>query len=152
MIAAVAAVLSVISYQYSTYTADEIFEIASDDVRSNADIQSNDLANILVNKIESVRTNLEIMADSAAIQDHDVQAAVPLFASARESTSDFASSYFWMDRDGKLLWADAFTNKTIEQQYRGDDRSFREYYSDPRDTFAPYYSTVVESVDGVPRL
>ena len=152
VIAAAAAGLSFASYQYSNYVAGEIVTIASDDVRSNAEIQAHDLSNVLVNKMEAVITNLEIMSETTSVLNKDVRAAVPLFTSARDSTNDFASSYFWIDRDGTLVWADAFTNSTIEQQYNGDDRSFRDYYKVPSETLQPYYSTVIESVDGVPRL
>jgi signal transduction histidine kinase len=43
-------------------------------------------------------------------------------------------------------------NTTLAQQYIGDDRTFRDYYITPKETLQPYYSTVIESVDGVPRL
>ncbi|HKU48644.1 MAG TPA: sensor histidine kinase, partial [Nitrososphaera sp.] len=152
VIIVVATVLATVSYQYSTSTADAIFKIASDDVRSNAEIQAGDLAAILINKLGGVSANLQVMADAPAVQNKDVQDAAPLFNSARESTSDFTSSYFWVDSNGKLLWADAFTNSTIAQQYRGDDRTFRDYYSKPKETLEPYYSAVVVSVDGVPRM
>jgi signal transduction histidine kinase len=152
IIASIAIVLSFVSYQFSNQTANEINRIASNDIRSNAEIQARDLASILAKKIDIISSNLILMSEAPAIQSHDVESAIPLFSSARSTTVDFASSYFWVDADGTLLWADAFTNSTIEQQYNGDDRSFRDYYSTPRDTFAPYYSTVIESVDGVPRL
>jgi signal transduction histidine kinase len=152
VIAAVAAVLSILSFQFSNQTATEISRIASDDIRSNAEIQARDLGSILENKIDSVSTSLLVMSESPTIQGHNVDSAIPLFSSAQSSTADFTSSYFWVDADGTLLWANAFTNSTIERQYNGDDRSFREYYSNPRDTLKPYYSAIVESVDGVPRL
>jgi hypothetical protein len=37
-------------------------------------------------------------------------------------------------------------------EYAGDDRSFRSYFYQPRETLRPYFSTVIESVDGVQRL
>lgn len=152
LIAAVAIVLSVISYQYTSATADSIASIATNDARSNADIQARTLSNVLVNKMEQITSNLEILSDATTVQAQDVEGAKPLFTSARHISSDFVSSYFWVDRNGKLLWADSFTNKTLEQQYNGDDRSYRPYYSYPRDTLKPYFSTIIESVDGVPRL
>ena len=152
VIAAVASGLSLISYQHSTATANQIMALASHEARSNTEIQAQDLAAILANKVGSVSTNLQLMAEATTVQNHDIQSAIPLFTSARKSTGDFASSYFWVDKDGKLLWADAFTNKTIEQQYNGGDRSYRDYYLKPRETMTPYYTTVIESVDNVPRL
>lgn len=152
IIAGIAIALSIISYQFSTNAVDEILQIASANARSNAEIQAHDLANVLVNKIDVVSSNLQILSEASSIQNHDIESAISLFTSARESTSDFVTSYFWIDKDGRLVWADAFTNKTIEQQYNGQDRSYRDYYLKPRDTLAPYYSTVIESVDRVPRL
>lgn len=152
IIVAIAVVSSLFSYEYSVITSSRILELASENAKSAAKIQAHDLAAVLANKVESVSTNLEILADAPLVQDHNVQDAIPLFTAARKSTSDFASSYFWVDEDGKLLWADAFTNKTIEQQYSGGDRSLRDYYLKPKETFLPYYTTVIESVDNVPRL
>jgi signal transduction histidine kinase len=152
IIAAVAIALAVISYQYTSATADSIASIATNDARSNADIEARALSNVLMNKMEQITSNLQILSNATTIQAQDVTGAKPLFTSARLTSSDFASSYFWIDRNGKLLWADAFTNKTLEQQYNGDDRSYRPYYSYPRDTLKPYFSTIIESVDSVPRL
>jgi signal transduction histidine kinase len=152
LVAAIAIFLSLVSYQYSSYSSDQIAKIASDDVTSNAEIEVYDLSNSLVNKIDSVSTALQILAGAHSVQTQNVTMAAQLFSSAKASTADFASSYFWVDKDGKLLWADAFTNKTIEQQYNGADRSYRDYYVQPKDSLKPYYSAVIESVDGVPRL
>ena len=152
VIAAVASVLAISSFQYSNYVAGEIARIASDSARSNAEIQAHDLSSVLVNKMEGVITNLEIISSAPAILDNDVEGAVPLFNSARASTQDFASSYFWVGSNGSLVWADAFVNSTLAQQYIGDDRSFRDYYMMPKETLSPFYSTVIESVDGVPRM
>ena len=152
LIAGIAVSLSLVSYQYSSYAADQIAKIASDDVRSNAEIEAHDLSNSVINKIDSVSTALQMIAASNSVQTHNVSRAAQLFTSAKASTVDFSSSYFWVDKDGKLLWADAFTNKTVEQQYNGADRSHRAYFTEPRDTLKPYYSSVIESVDGVPRL
>jgi signal transduction histidine kinase len=99
-----------------------------------------------------VATALEILADASSVQSQEITKAAPLFTNAKSSTKDITSSYFWVDQNGKLLWADAFTNKTIEAQYNGADRSYREYFIQPRNSLMPYYSTVIESVDGVPRL
>jgi len=152
LIGAIAIGLSITSYAYSTAASNQILNVASREAKSNAEIQAHDLSTVLANKVESVSNNLELMAGAPTIQNHTVQSAIPLFTEAHKSTGDFASSYFWVGKDGKLLWADSFTNSTLEQQYNGGDRSYRDYYSKPRNSLMPYYSTVIESVDKVPRL
>jgi signal transduction histidine kinase len=152
IIVAVAVGLSVLSYQYSTGAAARILDIASEEARSNAEIQAQQLSAVLTNKAESISINLEVMADASSIQNQEVGRAIPLFTAAQKSTADITSSYSWLDKDGKLIWASTFSNATTRQQFTGADFSYRQYYSQPRDNLTPYYSTVIESVDGVPKL
>ncbi|MDQ3873766.1 MAG: sensor histidine kinase [Thermoproteota archaeon] len=152
LIGAIAIGLSVASYQYSLFTSREITRIAAGDIISNAEIQAYDIANNLKNKVGAVSSNLILLSSNPAIQNQDMETAKKLFSNAQKSTSDITSSYFWVDKNGKLLWADAFENQTIYNQYAGADRSFRPYFSHPRETLEPYFSALIESVDQVPRL
>ena len=152
LIGTIAIGLSLASYQYSVFTSEEIRKIGAQDVRSNAEIQAHDIARNLKNNIEAVHSNLALLSNIPAIQSQDLESSKQLFSDAQETTSNITSSYFWLDKDGKLLWANAFENQTIYEQYAGGDRSSRAYFSQPRDTLRPYFSSLIESVDGVPRL
>jgi signal transduction histidine kinase len=152
LIGAIAIGLSIVSYQYSAFTSDEIRKIGAQDVRSNTEIQAYDAANNLNNNIEAVRGILALLASIPAIQIQDLESSKELFSDAQKTTSNITSSYFWLDKDGKLLWANAFENQTIYDQYAGGDRSLRPYFSEPRNTLRPYFTSLIESVDGVPRL
>jgi signal transduction histidine kinase len=144
--------LSIVSYQYSVFTSEEIRKIGAQDVRSNVEIQAYDIANNLNNNIEAVRSNLALLSSIPAIQNQDIESSKALFSDAQETTTNITSSYFWIDKDGKLLWANSFENQTIYEQFAGGDRSFRPYFTEPRDTLRPYFSSLIESVDAVPRL
>lgn len=152
IIASVAAGLAVFSLEHSNNIRKQVLDIASEDARSNAEIQTHDISIGLANKIESVSSNLQLMSRAPLVQEQNVERAFPLFASARDSTQDLASSYFWLDAEGRLLWADAFVDEETRKEFLGADRSFRQYFIQPRDTMMPYYTTVIESVDLVPRL
>ncbi len=152
LIGAIAIGLSIASYQYSVFTSDQIRKIGAQDISSNAEIQAHDIARNLKNNIEAVSSNLALLSNIPAIQNQDLESSKELFSDAQGTTSNITSSYFWLDKDGRLLWANAFENQTIYKQYAGDDRSFRAYFSQPRDTLRPYFSSLIESVDGVPRL
>ena len=152
IIGSIALVLSIASYQYSAFTSEQIRKIGAQDVRSNAEIQAYDISNNLKNNIEAVRTNLALLSSISSIQNQDIESSKELFSNAQETTSNITSSYFWLDKDGKLLWANAFENQTIYNQYAGGDRSSRSYFSEPRDTLRPYFTSLIESVDAVPRL
>ena len=118
-IGAIAIGLSIASYQYSVFTSEEIRKIAAEDVRSNAEIQAHDIARNLNNYIEAVRSNLALLSNIPAIQNQDLENSKELFSNAQETTSNITSSYFWLDKDGKLLWANAFENQTIIISLRG---------------------------------
>jgi signal transduction histidine kinase len=152
LIGAIAIGLSIASYQHSAFTSAEIRKISAQAVRSNAEIQAHDIAKNLNNNIEAVSSNLALLSSIPAIQNQDLESSKELFSDAQETTSNITSSYFWLDKDGKLLWANAFENQTIYEQYAGGDRSFRPYFSEPQDTLRPYFSSLIESVDEVPRL
>jgi signal transduction histidine kinase len=152
VIGAIAIGLSIASYQHSAFTSAEIRKISAQAVRSNAEIQAHDIAKNLNNNIEAVSSNLALLSSIPAIQNQDLESSKELFSDAQETTSNITSSYFWLDKYGKLLWANAFENQTIYEQYAGDDRSFRPYFSEPQDTLRPYFSSLIESVDEVPRL
>lgn len=151
-IGAIATGLSIASYQYSAFTSEEIRKIGAQDARSNAEIQAHDIASNLNNNIEAVRSNLALLSSIPMIQNQDIQSSKALFSVAQETTNNITSSYFWIDKDGKLLWANSFENQTIYEQYAGDDRSFRPYFTEPRGTLRPYFSSLIESIDAVPRL
>ncbi len=69
VIAAVAAVLSIISYQYSTNNTNEILNIASDDVKSNARIQSHELSTIVEQELDKITAILQTLASAPAIHN-----------------------------------------------------------------------------------
>ena len=152
LIGAIAIGLSIASYQHSAFTSAEIRKISAQAVRSNAEIQAHDIAKNLNNNIEAVSSNLALLSSIPAIQNQDLESSKELFSDAQETTSNITSSYFWLDKDGKLLWANSFENQTIYEQYAGGDRNFRPYFSEPQNTLRPYFSSLIESVDEVPRL
>jgi signal transduction histidine kinase len=151
IIAAVGVALSVVSYQYSSFTAGEISKIASQDVTSNAKIQAYDLSRILVHGIDSITANLKILVNSPTIQNNRTDMAQILLDTAQNSTSKLTNAYYLLDKDGLLLtWSNR--NDTKYPMGTKMDLSYREYFVMPRDKHSAYYSSVVESFDNIPRL
>jgi len=147
IIAASAAALSVITYYYSSSTADAISDISSNDIRSTAQTQVHDLSLILTNGLDSATTNLQILSNSPSLLNEDPDART-LFNVAQESTNQLTYSYMWLDEQGKIRW---ITTENPDE-YVGLDRSYREYFVEPRSTLRPYFSDVIISSDETPRL
>ncbi|HEY6884178.1 MAG TPA: sensor histidine kinase [Nitrososphaeraceae archaeon] len=151
IIAAAGISLSILSYQYSTFTANEISKAASQDVRLNARIEGYDLSRILVHSIDSITTNLRELANAPTIQSNETEKAQVLFNTAQKSTNKLTDGYYWINQEGKvIMWSNM--NQTTSHQYKGVNLSSKEYFTIPKNTHSPYYSSVIESTDNVPRL
>lgn len=151
IIIAIAISLSLISYQYSQYSAAQIEEISIRDTRSNAEIQAYNLGNTLDNKLDDITSLLRIIGASRSIQEADLSSAASVFNEAQLANSDLVDFYMWLDKDGRIVWISNI-NQTAYEQYRGSDLSYRLYFSEPKATHNVYYSSIVDSNDRINRL
>jgi signal transduction histidine kinase len=146
-IAIIATILSILSYQYSSFTASKIAGISSEDVRSNARIEAYHLSQILIHSINSITNNLEALTNSVPLLYSDNQTVKFLLNNAQDSTRELTSAYYLIDSNGKVIsWSDSGDSEL--QLQRDLDLSKMEYYLSPRNTEMPYYSTVIRSPSG----
>ena len=153
IITAAAAILSIISYQYSTYNANEILKIASDDVRSNAKIQSHYLSTIVEQELDKITAILNTLSGAPAIQNAEIQRARDIINLTQDTTSDITDGYFWLDNEGKLIWSSKFANnELLYEQFKDTNLGDQMYFTVPRTTERTYYSSVIESSEGVTKI
>jgi signal transduction histidine kinase len=153
VIAAVAAVLSIISYQYSTRNTNEILNIASDDVKSNTRIQSHDLSTIVEQELDKITSILQTLASAPAIHNSEIQRGRDIINLRQQTTSDITDAYFWLDKDGKLVWSSKFANdELLYTQAQDRNLGNQSYFTIPRTTQTTYYSSIIESTDRDPRV
>ena len=124
LVVAIATPIGFLSNQYSTSTSQRIEEISIANIRSNADIQTHDLANSLSNRLADAVNTIEIIAGSPAILQDDQTRAEHLLNRAQQSTSELVDFYMWLDQDGKMKWISNI-NQTTLQQYANIDLSYR---------------------------
>jgi signal transduction histidine kinase len=152
VIAGIALMLSIFSYQYSVLTSNKIADIASQEVRSNVRIEVHDLTQILGKQLQTVSALLQTLTPSPLIQNNQSQkSAFVLFNSRQNSTSELTNFYMWLDSNGKIVWISNI-NQSTYQKYRGTDLSYRPYFTIPKVTHEAYYSSLIDSNDKVPRL
>ncbi|MGI0050050.1 MAG: cache domain-containing protein, partial [Nitrososphaera sp.] len=151
LVVSIAASISAISYEYSLYTSQQIEELAVQDIRSNSDIQTHDLANSFSNKMGDIVNTLQIISRTRSVLQGDIENARPMFNQAGDSSPEIIDFYMWLDSEGKLLWLSNI-NQTAYETFKGTDLSYRLYFITPKDTYQPYYSSVIDSNDHVARL
>ena len=136
-IAGLAVILSIISYQYSSSTSNDIVDIASQEIRSNARIEVHDLSKLLSNRLETINVIIQTLTDAPAIQNNEFQRSQVIINNRQNHTNDLTDFYMWLDQRGKIVWISNM-NSTTYQMYKGFDLSYRPYFTVPRDTLTPY--------------
>src|ERR687896_415627 len=148
LIIAAASVSFILLYQYSNSISGEIVNLAIDDLKSNAKIQSHVISHSLANSVSTIISNLRVLSNAPSIHNSSLSSQT-LFDAAQESTKGLTEGYYWLDREGKVI-----TYSQIQQfpDYRGVDLSSRDYFKIPRDSNTPYFSSVINSTDKVQRV
>ena len=143
-------ILSIVSYQFSSAASNQILSIAADDIRSGAKIQAHDLSNVLASKISAISNNLKTASERSVFKDNSqLENAKLTLTGLQDASKDLTDVYFWLDQDGKLVWASSIS---ADQSNVGADRSYREYFTGPRDSGDVYFTTAIVSTDGIPRI
>jgi signal transduction histidine kinase len=152
VIGGVAILLSVVSYQFSTYSTSQIIDAATEDIQSNSQRQAHDLSRILINKVEAINNNLRVVASAPLLQDtSNLDTAKGALSGMQDTTSELTEFYIWFDADGQMVWLSDISPELYEE-YEAVDLSSTPYFTEPRDTGQLYYSTAIISNDGIPRL
>ena len=151
IIAIVVVALPFFSFQYSSLITNDIVNIASEELRSQARIQVHDFAQILANRLESITPLLQTLADSPALQNNEFHRAQLIIDFRKNYTNDLTDFYMWLDKDGKIVWISNI-NSTAYQRYKGFDLSYRPYFTFPKNINTAYYSSIIDSNDKIPRL
>lgn len=144
-------ILAFFSYNYFTQTANQIQELAINDLQTNAEIEAYSISNSLSNAIYVITSNLRLIANSPSTIEANVSKIQTLLDVGLQSTSNLTDGYYYLDNNGRLK---TFTGIEKEQNanYIDIDLSHREYFKVPKQNQIPYISTVIDSNDNVPRM
>ena len=141
--------LSFLSYHYSGITADQISSVASNDIRSNAIIETDGLSRTLIHIIDPISTNLEVLSNMA--NESNKEWTKLLIDKVQNSTKNLTEGYYWINEKGRIV-AISNVNSSLIRSYSSINLSNREYFVIPKQTMSKYYSSAIESIDKVPRL
>ncbi|MDP9210414.1 MAG: sensor histidine kinase [Thermoproteota archaeon] len=150
MIAIIGIGLSILSYQYSSFTANEIANISSQDVRSNARIEVYQLSRILVRSMESISNNLQGLSNSISLLDIENDNVQRLFDSAQSSTKDLTNGYYMFDMNGEII--SNTSNKSIKASYFGIQPNSSDIFLSPNTRNTTYYSSIINVNNQFPLL
>jgi signal transduction histidine kinase len=142
--------LSILSYQYSSFTANEIANISSQDVRSNAKTEVYQLSRILVRSMGSISNNLQGLSNSISILDIEKDNVQKLFDTAQASTRDLTNGYYMFDMNGEVI--SGTSNKSITTNYDGIKANSSDILLSPKARNTTYYSSIIDVNNQFPQL
>lgn len=144
-------VLAIFSYNYFTQSANQIQELAINDLQTNAEIEAYSISNSLSNAISVITSNLRLIANSPSILEGNISKIQTLINIGQETTNELTDGFYILDSNGTLV---TFTGIEKEENagYKGIDLSHRAYFQIPKQDKTPYISTVIDSNDNIPRM
>jgi signal transduction histidine kinase len=154
IIGVVAISLSIASYGYASYSAKRISDLATNEIKINSNIKAHDVSKIIENKLDKVTAVLRTLATAPAIHNAEFPRAYEIIAIRQDSTKEITDEYFWLDRDGKLLYSSKFGgNQSLYDRYIGKDLSTQEYFTEPKKSGTTFYSGIIETgEERIPKL
>jgi signal transduction histidine kinase len=142
---------SFLSYQYFSITANNVEELASDNVRSNARITAFDLSRLFFHTVNPIVNKLEVLSESLPTAFSNDSLIQILLNNAQDSTSELTEGYYFLDQDGRILSWSGQNPQNLTSINASTSRD-REFIQIPLETSLPYYSNVLDSGDNNPRL
>jgi signal transduction histidine kinase len=142
---------SFLSYQYSSMTASNVEELASDNVRSNARIMAFDLSRIFYHTVNPVVNKLGVLSGNLTTGLDNQSMNQILLKFAQDSTMDLTDGYYLFDENGELLSWTGLHPKNLTTFWPPEPTD-EEFIRIPLETSLPYYSNVLNFRDGQPRL
>jgi signal transduction histidine kinase len=94
-------------------------ELASEDIRSNARIQAHDLGSIISNALNTVATNLGIVAIFQETLEQQSNIESSLFDIVKQSTGGLNVQYLQLDYDGRIIWSNSTSTSTTDRDGSG---------------------------------
>jgi signal transduction histidine kinase len=142
---------SFFSYQYSSMTANNVEELASDNVRSNARITAFDLSRIFYHTVNPVVNKLGVLSSNLPLGSDNQSMIQTLLKFAQDSTVDLTEGYYLFDEGGRIV---SWTGLDPENLTSSGSSVLmdEEFIRKPLETSLPYYSNVLNFHDNQPRL
>src|ERR671910_935600 len=138
-------IISISTYQFFIDNSKKIDSIALQNIIDNSELQVEELAISLSNKIATGTSNLEIISDSPSIHLH-LPNAKSLLYSGQKTTNNLTEFYAWLDKDGKIVWVTLFDNKTFYEKNANFNSSNREHFNVVKSTLQPHITSVIKSI------
>lgn len=140
-----ASAASTVSYEYSAGVSANIRTLSLENIHATTQIEASDIGHVVASSLDSVSSNLNVLANSRAVSTGNVNAAEELFDSAQNSTSGLTYTYFWLDDNGSVLLSSNGTS-VVFPPGEGVNLGSQSFFTVPKETLTTFFSSATNSI------
>ena len=141
-------IFSFLIYQYYLKNSSEVQKIAVEHIQNSTLIKVSDLSHLLRNKLDLVTVNLQLLASSNELSEHNLELGKILVNSAQKTTANVVDFYNWVDSNGTSIWSSANSDVNINMKFKEFSAASSIYFSKVKDTQVPTYSNTLRFTNG----
>src|SRR5206468_10488125 len=129
-----AIIFSFMTYQYYMKNSSQVQYIAVGQIQNTTQIKVSDLSDLLRNKLDLVNVNLQILSSSQELIDQRIEIGKILLNAAQKTTANVVDFYYWVDRNGTIIWSSSKANNTGNVEFKEFSTAAQLYFKKAKDT------------------
>ena len=143
--------ISISTYSFFLNNAIRIDTIAVQNIKTNLDSQTKQLAEVITYRLEDVSNQLYLLSNTPALKGNKLT-SITILEASQDATKQLTSYYGWTDETGNIKWSTNFIDDKDYNKFLGSKVAFSKYFEQVRSTSGVYFTSFISSLLNVPTM
>lgn len=136
---------SISTYFFFLNNSARIDTIAVQNIKTNIDSQTKQLAEVLTYRLTDISNQLYLLGNTPALKGNKLT-SITILEASQDATQSLTSYYGWSDEIGNIKWSTNFHDKDIYDKFLGSKVAFSKYFEQVRSTSGTYFTPFIPSL------
>lgn len=136
---------SISTYSFFLNNSARIDTIAVQNIKTNIDSQTKQLAEALTYRLTDISNQLYLLGNTPALKGNKLT-SITILEASQDATQSLTSYYGWSDEIGNIKWSTNFHDKDIYDKFLGSKVAFSKYFEQVRSTSGTYFTPFIPSL------
>ncbi|HLN34613.1 MAG TPA: sensor histidine kinase [Nitrososphaeraceae archaeon] len=136
---------SISTYSFFLNNSVRIDTIAVQNIKTNIDSQTKQLAEALTYRLEDISNQLYLLSNTPAIKGNKLT-SITILEASQDATKALTSYYGWTDEKGNIKWATNFIDDKNYDNFLGSKVVFSKYFEQLKSTSGAYFTPFMPSL------
>lgn len=136
---------SISTYFFFLNNSARIDTIAVQNIKTNIDSQTKQLAEALTYRLTDISNQLYLLGNTPALKGNKLT-SITILEASQDATQSLTSYYGWSDEIGNIKWSTNFHDKDIYDKFLGSKVAFSKYFEQVRSTSGTYFTPFIPSL------